>query len=235
MGITMLMCLVSLPAVDARDSADDMLEDPRRAPEFVQAAAEWPDRLAVELAKVVVGLSWRRLARQRMPLPEALRRIEGLSDEFDIRPGSISEAASPALRECVVCMSAPRSVRFTCGHCCCCGDCAERLMNAQPPLKCPSCRAPIAVLFSHPALGYERTYADPSVDVNAPMRLSDLPIIIEGQANQSGLSAQVGSRRGGDGGDSIDGVGGDSANRAEADGRLDGGRGQNEARVSVQF
>jgi hypothetical protein len=53
---------------------------------------------------------------------------------------------------------------------------------------------------------------DPSVDVNAPMRLSDLPIIIEGQASQSGLSTQVGSRRGSDDGDGIDG---DSAARAE--------------------
>ena len=41
-------------------------------------------------------------------------------------------------RECVICMSEPREVRFSCGHAVCCRGCAESLLALEHP--CPTCR-----------------------------------------------------------------------------------------------
>jgi hypothetical protein len=46
-------------------------------------------------------------------------------------------------RECVICMEAPRQVRFApCGHAATCRSCAEDLRRAHQP--CPSCRGEVS-------------------------------------------------------------------------------------------
>lgn len=56
-------------------------------------------------------------------------------------------------RECVVCMSEPRTTTvLPCRHLCVCAPCAE-LMRVQTN-KCPICRAPVTSLLSIPALPF---------------------------------------------------------------------------------
>ena len=110
MGVTLLTCLVGRPALEAMDRAESMLEEPtllaRQPPgqSCLDATAGWPQATSVALAQLVVGLSWRRSARSRMPLSEALATLEELADTSNTRPG-IAAAAGGACeegRECVV-------------------------------------------------------------------------------------------------------------------------------------
>lgn len=70
--MTMLVCLTGRPVLEAMEVAEPMLEDPRTAPDAAASDAGWPDDAAVALAELVVGLSWRRTQRSRMPLAEVL-------------------------------------------------------------------------------------------------------------------------------------------------------------------
>ena len=103
-----------------------------------------------------------------MPFAKATTAIEDLADDANLRPGMAEEAsvdereaAGTLLKECVICMAAPRSVRFACGHMLCCEDCTEDLINAVAQTswgaqnKCPSCRARIVVADAPLATGHE--------------------------------------------------------------------------------
>ena len=49
-----------------------------------------------------------------------------------------------AERECVLCLSAARTVRFGCGHSTLCDACLPTfLAEAGPRALCPHCRAPV--------------------------------------------------------------------------------------------
>ena len=165
MGVTLLTCLVGRPALEAMDRAESILEDPtlltRQAPgqSCLDATAEWPQATSVALTKLVVGLSWRRSARSRMPLSEALATLEELADASNTRPG-IAAAVGGACeegRECVVCMAELRAARYQCGHCVCCEACTLQLE------RCPSCRVgPIRVVARGAALAFEASFRVPS-------------------------------------------------------------------------
>ena len=154
MGVTLLVCLTGRHANDALDAAADMLEDPTRAGASgapLDPQTDWPAAVAVELAGIVLGLSWRRTLRARMPLAEALSKLEALSDASDTRPGIAATPTGP--RECVVCMVEHRAVRYRCGHCICCEACTAQLE------RCPSCRvAPIHVVARGAALAFEDSF-----------------------------------------------------------------------------
>jgi len=153
-GMTMLVCLTGRPVLEAMEVAEPMLEDPRTAPDAAASDAGWPDDAAVALAELVVGLSWRRTQRSRMPLAEALSRLEAMADASATRPGLAAMADAAEVRICVVCMAEPRSVRFRCGHCCCCEACTARLEC------CPSCRAAIVIASRGEALALEDSFVD---------------------------------------------------------------------------
>lgn len=103
------------------------------------------------LTRLVVGLAWRRTARSRMRLTDALHQLEEMADASSTRPGIAATLDSP--RECVVCMGAPRATRFRCGHCVCCEACTAQLQ------RCPSCRvAPIHVVARGEGLAFEETF-----------------------------------------------------------------------------
>ena len=114
------------------------------------SAGEWPAAVMSEALTIVVGLS-RGVQHtiddpeDRLPLPDALRRLEALGDAAPPEPEGAADAAPPAaqpeVRMCSVCEAAPREVRFRCGHACCCRGCVA-LVQAHADL-CPQCRAPL--------------------------------------------------------------------------------------------
>ena len=118
-----------------------MLDAPRRAVECADTAAGWPADVAQECAEIVVGLSWERYARRRMPLDRALERLEALSRRHQVRSGVAAAEAGEEIDTCVLCMSTPPTVRFACGHMTCCDACAASLSSTHR--SCPLCRAPI--------------------------------------------------------------------------------------------
>ena len=185
MGVTLLTCLVGRPALEAMDRAESALEDPalltRQPPgqSCLDTTAEWPQATSVALTKLVVGLSWRRSARSRMPLSEALATLEELADASNTRPGIAAAvgAGCEEGRECVVCMAELRAARYQCGHCVCCvgpafklrqrslrtADAVCALLSQEACTlqleRCPSCRVgPIHVVSRGAALAFEDSF-----------------------------------------------------------------------------
>jgi hypothetical protein len=111
MGITILATLTGWPAVDeirgkldARCDVDDDAE----VVSIADVKAEWPRELAIALH--MVGMARVKRNRQRrITVQQAKERVQSLADvhlpsappEYDIME-----------RECILCMSAPRHVRF---------------------------------------------------------------------------------------------------------------------------
>ena len=109
------------------------------------AAGEWPTDVATRLAAASAGLT-EEYAEDRMRLAEVLQTLETIVGEVEseargeeagatVEAASVSSAAAATTaaadgfevatgreddesRECMVCMSAPRQVRFLCGHRC---------------------------------------------------------------------------------------------------------------------
>ena len=81
MGVTILVTLVGQPALQAKELATDLLEQPWsvEAAKEIGLAAGWPVDVVGSLARIVVGLSWVRSARKRMPIEVALHQLEALA------------------------------------------------------------------------------------------------------------------------------------------------------------
>ena len=169
MGVTMLVCLTGKSAQDAMRNSADLLEDPSTAPAQADATAKWPamgerGNVTMRLAELIVGLVCGGL-RRRMPFEKVVTRLEELAEDANLRPG-VSDADVPQMplraRECVICMAAPRNVRFACGHLTCCTDCTNSLLATEnqrlPQNMCPTCRARIVVIGSGPELAFEATF-----------------------------------------------------------------------------
>ena len=158
-GITLLMALVGLPATGLDNQCRHMLRHPTR-PEKWQApgvpdatAGEWPPAVAATIAEVVVGLT-DQFSEERMPLPDALQQLEAIVEVADepepppTRPVPAADVAGGGgeePRECMMCLDAPRELRFGCGHACCCRDCFDGLAAAaarkgDEGARCPVCR-----------------------------------------------------------------------------------------------
>jgi len=153
-GITLLMALTSLPGPRIMLHCRNMFrshDEPSTWEEpgvSDRGAGEWPPSVVSEVIKIVVGLSKGEYPDERMPLPDALRRLEALVDAAPPGPegGADAAAAAPAaagpeVRMCIVCEAAPREVRFHCGHACCCRCCVARVQAHDD--QCPQCRAPL--------------------------------------------------------------------------------------------
>jgi hypothetical protein len=98
--------------------------------------AQWPDAVAIELHKIGMGLVEANRAR-RMTVPDARARLQVLV-EAHLRA---ADAPDTVERECVVCMSAPRALRFSvCGHSALCRGCAGPFMQ-RARASCPHCRS----------------------------------------------------------------------------------------------
>ncbi|EOD36525.1 hypothetical protein EMIHUDRAFT_226294, partial [Emiliania huxleyi CCMP1516] len=158
LGITLLVSLTGRGALGLLNACDGALEEPDTAEAIAAADAGWSAAQAEELVRLVVGLAYER-KRKRMPLAEALLRLEALV-EADVATATspphvagvaVAEAGGNA-RQCDLCWSAPRSVRFACGHALYCETCAPRVMERDT--NCPACRQPalpIAAVGAHVA------------------------------------------------------------------------------------
>ena len=66
-------------------------------------------------------------------------------------------------RECIICYSAPREVRFACGHATCCEVCLPAVLARRR--ECPTCNTPFGeqpVIARGPHVGAEATFLLPS-------------------------------------------------------------------------
>ena len=104
------------------------------------------------LVKLIVGLVCGGV-RRRMLLDTALTTLEDLCEDANLRPGvsdtsdtGASSSSGPDAgmdgeeatgpKECVICMSAPRELRFACGHLACCAECTDALCATEGQ-RCP--------------------------------------------------------------------------------------------------
>ncbi|EOD04404.1 hypothetical protein EMIHUDRAFT_453901 [Emiliania huxleyi CCMP1516] len=148
LGITLLVALTGRGALGLLNECYDALEEPDTAEGIAAADAGWSAAQAEELARLVVGLAYER-KRKRMPLADALPRLEAMTEaagEMAASPppslaGAVAaEADADAERQCDLCWSAPRSVRFACGHALYCEACVPRVLERDT--NCPTCRQP---------------------------------------------------------------------------------------------
>ena len=135
MGVTLLVLLTRWPAAHPSqgpivgrcevENDEDVMS--------LGDAEQWPRAVAIEMHKVAMGLVKRNRIR-RITITAARQRLESLV-EAHLQP-----APADALeRECILCMSAPRHVRFECGHSAMCRSCVVAFMQRARPV-CPHCR-----------------------------------------------------------------------------------------------
>ena len=143
MGITMLVALTGLSAIGLKKTCKALLKHPT-SPERWQApgvpdakAGVWPADVVAAMARMASSLTLED-EEERMSLAETLRTLEAIVREAGqgeavagtavgtpavggqsaatsgggMAPAAVAEEP----RECMVCMSAPRAVRFLCGH-----------------------------------------------------------------------------------------------------------------------
>ena len=96
--------------------------------------------MAIELHKIGMGLVKADPRARRMTVSDARARLQVLA-EAHLRA---ADAPDTVERECVVCMSAARALRFSeCGHSALCRGCAGPFMQRARP-DCPHCRSPVS-------------------------------------------------------------------------------------------
>jgi hypothetical protein len=111
MGITILVTLTGWPAVDAvRGKLDARcdVDDDAEVVSIADVQAEWPPELAIALHTVGMALV-KRNRQRRMTVREAKERVQTLVDRH-LPPAPPEHRIVE--RECILCMSAPRHVRF---------------------------------------------------------------------------------------------------------------------------
>jgi serine/threonine protein kinase len=145
MGITMLVALTGQSAIGLKKTCKALLKHPQspehwRAPGVPDAAAgAWPADVVAAMAAMTSSLTLED-EDERMPLSQALHTLEGIVGDEGKWEATADDESTGALggratvgsgaemapvaeeeeveepRECILCMSAPRSVRFLCGH-----------------------------------------------------------------------------------------------------------------------
>ena len=97
----------------------------------------------------------------------------------------VPHLALPA--ECMICMSAPRSVIFACGHLACCASCTDNLLATENQRlqknACPVCRARIVVLSRSVDGG--STFRKPEGPIPPPLDVQQAASSVEGSPTYS--------------------------------------------------
>jgi len=174
-GITILVALTKLAAAaDILSRCRHLLRNPFTPVKWVApgvpdaSAGEWPTDVVCGLTEVVTGLAVEPFKDDRMPLPDALATLEKLSERFAVDDAARRAASNDVEREarqpspeCIICMAAPREMRFACGHAVCCRECLPQLLSQFAEASgCPTCRQPLrgeasAVVSSATSKGLE--------------------------------------------------------------------------------
>ena len=110
MGVTLLVLLTCMPAIDpVRGHIVDRCDvEEEEIVSLADGRAQWPAEVAREVYKVGMALVKRNRER-RIAITMARQRIEALVEAHCPRAAPAVEMAE---RECVLCLSAPRHVRF---------------------------------------------------------------------------------------------------------------------------
>ena len=157
--MTLLVLLTRWPAADPRQGpivGRCEVESDEEVMCLADKGAQWPRAVAIELHKVARDLIKRNRSR-RITITAARQRLESLV-EAHLQP-----APADALeRECILCMSAPRHVRFECGHSAMCRSCVVAFMQRARPV-CPHCRRRVtqAGLIVSDDVAHEDTFIQP--------------------------------------------------------------------------
>ena len=159
--MTLLVLLTGQPAVDAEHGHIIGLcemDDSSEVALVSDVRAQWPRAVAEEVHKVGMALV-KRSRERRMTLSTALQRLQQLVDAY---PAQEQVQEGLVERECMMCLSAPRHVRFGCGHSALCRGCAEPFMLWAAPI-CLICRQPVVQegLIVSEAVAREVTSSDP--------------------------------------------------------------------------
>ena len=141
MGVTLLVLLTCMPAIHPLlghvvDRCDVEEED---IASLADKRAQWPEEVAREVYKVGMALV-RRNRERRITVTVARQRVEAL---VEAHLPAASREVGMAERECIMCMSAPRHVRFACGHSQLCRGCVRIYLQRLSP-SCTLCRAPVS-------------------------------------------------------------------------------------------
>ena len=129
----------------------------------------------MRLVELVVGLVCGGL-RRRLPFERAVAALEDLAEDANLRPGVSDASEKPvAAKECMICMSAPREVRYACGHLTCCKECTDALLATEgqrcPQNMCPTCRARIVVIGTGSNLAFEATFVQQACPPPPPVEM----------------------------------------------------------------
>ena len=110
MGVTLLVLLTCMPAIDpVRGNIVDRCDvEEEEIVSLADGRAQWPAEVAREVYKVGMALVKRNRER-RITVAVARQRIEALVEAHLPRAAPAVEMVE---RECVLCLSAPRHVRF---------------------------------------------------------------------------------------------------------------------------
>jgi interleukin-1 receptor-associated kinase 1 len=150
-GITVLMCLTGLPALEILQKCRTMMRNPTNPDKWKSpavtddTAGKWPEDTKVALAELALGLAGEQYAEDRMSLSEAIEKLKELCASHPAKAAAAAPPPPPPpppVRECIICEDAPREVRFHCGHAVCCQGCLP-LVLAQAAPQCPTCREPL--------------------------------------------------------------------------------------------
>ena len=110
LGVTLLVLLTCMPAIDpVRGHIVDRCDvEEEEIVSLADGRAQWPAEVAREVYKVGMALVKRNRER-RITVAVARQRIEALVEAHLPRAAPAVEMVE---RECVLCLSAPRHVRF---------------------------------------------------------------------------------------------------------------------------
>ena len=131
-GVTMLQVLTSWPVMDeALDDDGDIIA--RCSEQGLEIENALPDGMWKRVLDIALGLVKPARGR-RMSVPTARERLEGELGQLPQEPVQEPEEQ----RECIACLSAPREVRYGCGHSQVCRGCFDRIMFrfSCPPALC---------------------------------------------------------------------------------------------------
>lgn len=134
-GVTMLQVLTNWPLFDNEHGDYGYIVDRCSRDPGLECQNSLPDGMWRRLLKNALDLVKSERA-QRISVADARHRLE--EEMRQLQP--LVPAQESAERECIICMAAPREVRYGCGHSQVCYGCFDRFMSMMNNPRCSMCR-----------------------------------------------------------------------------------------------